>query len=105
MFRKLLKAMIASVAGLGLAVALFSFPSPPRAAPCSDEWAASIERDCVRTGDREGHGPDRGDSEWYHVVERALRMEPLPTNEHDAHCRAVARQIAEHRYMRSRLLG
>lgn len=105
MAQKLRKLVIAFVVALGLFLALFSFPSPPGAAPCTDAWAASIERDYVQTSDRDGHGPDRRDSEWYHEVERGLRMEPLPTNDHQVHCRAVAQQIAEHHYIRSRMLG
>jgi hypothetical protein len=105
MSRKRQKIAIGIVGVLGLFLALFSFPSPPGATPCSDEWAAGIEKDYVQSSDGEGHGPDQGSSEWYHQIEHGLHMEPLPTTDHDVHCDAVAQQIAGHRYIRSRLFG
>jgi hypothetical protein len=98
------KVTIGMVLLLGLFVVLFSFPSPPRAEPCSREWAERIARDYVHTSDDEGHGPDFG-LEWLHIVEKGLQTEPLMTSDQQAHCAAVAEQIASHHYIRSRLSG
>jgi hypothetical protein len=91
------KVATALVLAAAIIVALFSFPPAPTAEPCGQEWAEAIKRDFVESSDREGHGPDLLSSEWFHVVERGLHMVVLPSTDHNAHCLAVARQIAEHR--------
>jgi hypothetical protein len=99
------KVIIGLIFSLGEFVALFSFPSPPLAEPCSEEWAEHIERYYVRTSDPDGHGPDPLDWAWFNAVESALNMEPVMTKDSQAYCAAIARQIATHRYIRSRLFG
>ena len=90
---------------LCLCSALFSLPSPPHAEPCSQEWAESITRDYVEISDGYGHGPDLLDLEWLSSLERHLQMESPDTRDRQIHCFAVAKKIATHRYIHSRLTG
>jgi hypothetical protein len=100
----LCRIVIAAVLLSVVFVALFSLPTPP-AAPCSEAWAESIERNYVSASDVSRHGPKRGDGEWFHFVETGLRMDPLQSNDREANCVAVAREICDHHYIRSRLFG
>jgi hypothetical protein len=99
----LLRVVIAAVLLFVVSAALFSFPMPPAATPCSQEWIKAIQRNYVGAGD--GHGPDPGSGEWFHGVESEMRIEPLGSIDRDANCQFVARELSSHYYARTRALG
>lgn len=51
-----------------------SVPRAPVVPPCTQEWFSYLEGHYFDISDREGHGPDVGDSEWFNAFEEKAKL-------------------------------
>jgi hypothetical protein len=92
--------LIAIAASVTILVALWlafttTMVNAPSALPCSKEWFSQIESQ-LPTDDGEGHGPDQGDPEWFHVIERWIKLNDGGFKTDQVRCDAIQSQLEHH---------